>query len=53
MLTRMYAVSPLRPMAIAEPITIGVVNAIAAAGMLANAKAPPPSIPAQRQAMMT
>ena len=31
---------------------MGTVNAIAAAGRLAKAKAPPPSMPAQRHAMI-
>ena len=40
-------------MVMAEATTIGAVNAIAAAGMLASANAPPPSIPAQRHAIIT
>src|SRR5215831_113396 len=45
--------SAMRKMAMAEATTIGAVNAIAAAGTLANTNVPPPSTPAQRQAIIT
>src|SRR5262249_61818452 len=38
-------------MAIPEPMKIGIANAIAAAGMLENASALPPSVPAHRHVM--